>query len=92
MASETGIVNIALARISVERISSLDSGSTKQARVARDLFDEARDELLRMHTWSFATKRVELAQATGSGATPAFGFDYAYNVPSDLLRIISVHP
>lgn len=92
MASETGIVNIALARINAERISSLDSGTTKQARVARDLFDEARDELFRKVTWNFCTKRVELSQAAGSGSTPAFGYDYAYTLPADFLRMISVHP
>jgi hypothetical protein len=90
MASETGIVNIALARIGVERISSLDSDTVKPARVARDLFDEARDELLRSGTWNFATRRASLSKV--SGFTPAFGFDYAYTLPSDFLRVMSVHP
>jgi hypothetical protein len=90
MASETGIVNIALARIGVERISSLDNDTVKAARVARDLFDEARDELLRSAQWNFATKRASLSKV--SGYTPPFGYDHAYSVPSDFLRVVSVHP
>lgn len=69
------------------RITSLTDGS-KNANVANDIFDDLRDDLLRSHPWNFATKRVQLAQST---TTPAFEFDYAYPLPSDWLRTVSVH-
>ena len=46
-----------------------------------------RDDLLRSHTWNFATKRAKLAP---SATPPASGFDNQFRVPSDFLRIVDV--
>ena len=81
------IVNVALRRIGASAITSLSDGSNN-ADVASDIYAEVRDTLLRSHPWNFATKRVQL---TDSGNTPAFEFDYAYSLPADWLRTISVH-
>ena len=45
--------------------------------------------MLRENLWSFAKKRVELSQLA---ADPVFGYDHAYGLPSDHIRLISVHP
>ena len=89
MATSTDIVNIALRRIGGNRISSLQSDTSKEAVTARDVYDEARRDLLNLHNWNFAAVRVQL---TASATAPAFGWDYAYILPADFIRLISVHP
>lgn len=86
MASEVGIVNSALLKVGAQTIVSLDDGSDN-ANVADILYPIHRDNLLRRHTWNFATRRVKLAQ---SATIPVFEFDYQYPVPSDYLRVVSV--
>ena len=94
MTTSTDIVNIALRRVGAVRISSLATDSVKEAVTARDLYDEARRDLLASHTWNFATKRARLQSSVAAdiAATPAFGWDYAYIMPDDFLRMVSVHP
>ncbi|HDY86919.1 MAG TPA: hypothetical protein ENH82_02250 [bacterium] len=87
MPGETDVVNVALRRIGASRIVSLTDGS-KSANAADDVYTEIRDDLLRSHRWNFATKRKKLAQ---SSTTPTFEFDFAYPLPSDWLRTVSVH-
>jgi len=87
MPGETDVVNVALHLIGGTRIVDLGDG-TKNANIANDIYTEVRDNLLRSHPWNFATKRVQLAQLV---ATPAFEFDFAYALPADWIRTISVH-
>ncbi len=87
MPGVTDVVNVSLRRIGASPIVSLTDGS-KSANAANSLYSEVRDDLLRSHPWNFATKRVKLAQ---SSTTPVFEFDYAYPLPSDWLRTVSVH-
>lgn len=89
MATKTDIVNIALRRIGANKITDIDRDTTKEAVAARDLYEEARKELLNLHTWNFATKRDQLE---ASATPPAYGWDYAYIIPDDLIRVVSVHP
>ena len=89
MATDTDIVNIALRRIGATRITSLASDTSKEAQVARDLFPEVRRDCLNLHTWNFAIKR---AQLTASATDPTFGYDFAYPLPDDFIRMVSVHP
>ena len=90
MAREVGIVNTALQLIKhSKQITSLTSG-TKEANAAEAIFDELRDLVLDMHHWNFATRRQKLARLTGSGDPPVFEFDYAYQLPSDHIRAVSV--
>lgn len=86
MSGVTDVVNRGLRLIGATRITSLTDGSTS-ANAANDIYTEVRDELLRSHPWNFATKRTALAQ---SATTPGFEFDYAYPLPSDWLRTVSV--
>ena len=87
MPGVTDVVNKSLRMIGQPPVTSLTDGSST-ANAADDVYTEIRDELLSGHPWNFATKRVQLAQ---SSTTPAFEFDYAYPLPSDWLRTISVH-
>ncbi len=90
MASEVDICNLALSHLGdTSTVASLDppEGSAQAEHCAR-FYPIARDSLLEMHPWGFATKRVQLAQL-GTGWPE---WDYAYAQPSDSLNIIAVLP
>lgn len=88
MASEAGICNIALQLIKHSKtITSLEQG-TKEANACEVVFTELRDTILETSNWNWATQRVKLAQLT---TTPAFGWDYSYQLPGDFLRVVSAH-
>ena len=87
MASEVGICNSALSKIGAKNITALSEGS-KNANVCNVQYAKLRDRLLRLHTWNFATARIKLARLS---STPAFEFDYEYQLPTGWLRTVSVH-
>jgi len=83
MASETDVVNSALALIGANLLTSIDDDTSNNATLARLWYADTRDEILRMHLWNFATKRVELAELA---TTPSHGWDRQYQLPSDNIR------
>lgn len=88
MASEVDIVNLALARLGeTPNISSINppEGSAHAEKAAR-FYTMARDRCVESHNWNFATKRVLLAGLPN----PASPWKYAYAIPNDILRPISV--
>lgn len=87
MPGETDVINAGLTKIGASPITSRTDG-TAAANAVDDVYDELRDDLLRSHSWNFATKRQKLAQ---SSTAPTFEFDYAYPLPSDWIRTVSVH-
>ena len=87
MASETTIANHTLRLLKAQRITSLTDG-TKNANVLNDLYTEVRDTCLRAHTWKFGTKLDTMARLA---TAPTFEYDYAYALPSDWIRTISLH-
>ncbi len=89
MASEVDIVNLALSRLGDRAtVSSIDppEGSAQAAHAAR-FYPVARDALLEMHTWAFASRRATLALLAGA---PPSQWLYAYEMPADALRAIAV--
>lgn len=84
MASEVDICNLALQRLGAKSITSLTENS-KNARECNRIYAHARDSELRAHPWAFARKRVQLA---ASSTAPTFGFDNAFPLPADYLRIL----
>ena len=87
MASEVGICNEALSEIGAASILALDQDD-KNARECNKRYASLRDKLLRAHPWNFAVARAKLGQLS---AAPTYEFDFAYQLPSDWLRILSVH-
>lgn len=88
MASEIDICNVALGHLGdTGTVASLDppEGSAQAEHCAR-FYPMARDTLLSMHNWGFATRRINLAQL---GAAP-IGWNYAYARPTDALNILAV--
>lgn len=87
MATEVGIVNSALTKIGEKKITTLIEGSPS-ANAAADQYVNLRDDLLRQHSWNFATMRVKLVQ---SATVPVSVFDFQYAVPADFIRVIEIH-
>lgn len=86
--SWTQISNLALSRFPIARITSVDPpDGSKVAGLCAEHLPAAIDEVLIYHDWIGMTKRVSLEQ---SEETPAFDYAYFYQVPPDLLRILSV--
>lgn len=80
--NETSICNLALGELGAAAITGLDEAS-QEARVCNRFYAQTRDEVLRGHPWNFATKRVALSRLA---AAPAFGWSYAYQLPTDFIR------
>lgn len=80
--NEIEICNIALARIGVAPIESMDEAS-EAARACNQYYDFVRRNVLRKYPWTFATRRVTLAQID---ETPP-DYKYAYRYPSDALAL-----
>ena len=90
MASVVDICNLALAHLGDNAtIASIDppEGSA-QAEHCQRFYPMARDTLLEMHSWSFATKRAYGAEVTNNWPM----WQYAYAMPGDAMDIISVLP
>ena len=87
MLTDLEIANHALIRLGCETISSL-TAANKRARTINTFLSSVRNEVLEQYQWDFATKRATI---TNNGTTPTFGYDYEYNKPGDLLRIIEVY-
>lgn len=84
--SETAIANMAATSLEEHHISSLDE-DTSLARFMASQFGFARDELLRLHPWTFARARAVLSP---DEAAPAFGWTYSFELPTDCLRVLSI--
>lgn len=90
MASEVDICNLALSRLGDEAsVASINppEGSAQASHCAR-FYPVARDALLELHSWGFATRRAALALL--SSGWPEW--DYAYAQPADALNILAVVP
>jgi len=81
----TEIANLALAEIGdLFNISSIDE-QTPQAAICKRFYDSTRDAMLRAHPWGFSRHPATLSRLSDA---PLFGWDYAYQLPSDYLRLI----
>lgn len=89
MASEVDISNLALSRLGdsaiVASISPPD-GSAQADHCAR-FYPIARDSMLEMHAWGFATKRCVLALVDN----PWTQWRYCYAVPNDAIKLLGVY-
>ena len=88
MATEVDICNLALAHLGDDAtIASLSppEGSAQAEKAAR-FYPIARNTLLEMHTWNFASKRGNLALTTNT----LDQWDYAYVAPADMMSPVAV--
>lgn len=89
MSSDVDIVNIALSHLGdeAEVISIAPPDGTIQSKHAGRFYPIARDQLLEMHPWTFATVRVELAVVDGAAPSE---WAYAYALPTKCLKPLAV--
>ncbi len=86
MASSTklSICSNALIKVGDKAITSLTDATTR-ADICNRFYGKCLEAVLRAHPWKFGTARKTLALLT---STPAFGFQYEYQLPSDCLFVI----
>ncbi len=89
MPTANDVINVALRRAGVARVRDWAVDKSVEANVARDLFHEARKDILGLHYWNRATRRTKLAELTSA---PAYGWDNAFRLPHDFISVVSVHP
>lgn len=86
--SDVGICNSALYKVGAYQISSL-SDNTRASNTCAALYPILRDEVMRASPWRFALAQVVLS--TPSASVPAFGYNTAYDIPSNILRVYEVN-
>ncbi len=84
MATEVEICSAALILLGEAPIASLAENS-KRATQAANLWPTARRDLLRLHMWNCALKRVVLSPLSDA---PAFGYSHWFTKPGDWLRLV----
>ncbi len=80
MTSKTSICNKAFIKLGIETSINIDTDTSKPATRIKAVYDDILLEVLREYNWNFATYRQAL-NADGS-FTPAYGFSYAYILPT----------
>ncbi len=81
--SWTDIANLALGRLGKGEINTLLQQHNELASYCRLFMGQAVDNVFTKHSWKGATRRAQLARLV---ETPAFGFAYFYQLPSDWVR------
>lgn len=88
MVSEVDVCNRALLKIHARQISRLDPPEdTEESQACFTVYEQLRDEVLRAHPWNFAVKLATLNKLSDA---PLFDFNYAYQLPSDCLRVLKL--
>lgn len=91
MSSKTEICNLALQKLGATKIISLSEELTsgRKEAVECDLaYDPMRRAVIRANPWNCHQKRASLA---ASSTAPVWGFDNAYPLPTDCLRVNEVN-
>ena len=86
--SEVSICNNALRLVGEKPITSLQD-ATARARLCLSWYEITRDAFLEEHPWNFTIARASLSRLTD---VPSFGFNFAYQLPNDYLRMLDTSP
>lgn len=86
--SDVSICNSALLKVGAQQISSL-ADNTRASNICQQMYPILRDEVMRAAPWRFALQQIVLA--TPSSTPPPFGYNAAYDVPSNVLRVWQVN-
>lgn len=84
--ARTDICNTALGFMGERSIDSIETPTTQTERIMARVFDDSRQYCLCLGTWGFATKQANILQTTA----PLFGYQSAYQLPDDILALISL--
>ena len=86
--SKTEIANLALLKLGKNPITNIEDTNDHHASIIRQSWDILRDSELRNYAWLFAIKRLVLPALADP---PAFGYNFAYQLPADFLRMVSIN-
>lgn len=84
--SDIALCTRALIKLGARPIANFTEGSA-ESEIASLLYAPARDGLLSSYAWSFATLQVNLTRLP---TPPVADYLYAYTLPTDVLRVISI--
>lgn len=87
MASDVEIASKALLKLGEGAISSFDDGTDK-ADTCKELYPDFKKYCLSLHDWNFAKKKVQLNRLVD---TPVNEYKYAYQVPSDMIKLLGLY-
>lgn len=86
--SPVDICNLALDDLKQAPIKSVTTPVSNTEYVCQRNYDTVRRECLFAHPWKFTITRIQLTP--NPATTPLFGYAYAYNLPTDYIRLITV--
>jgi hypothetical protein len=86
--SDVTICNSAILKVGGKQISSL-TDNTRTSNICAAQYPILRDEVMRACPWRFALEQAVLA--TPNATPPAFNYQAAYDIPSDVLRVWQVN-
>lgn len=86
--SELTIWNLGLARVGGDANVSAPNEQSREAELCRQFYAVARDSLLELHDWNFATTRAFLALSSSPSTWARWQFSYA--APANALRVFQV--
>lgn len=86
MTTAVSICSNALLMLGDRPIASFEEAQDRAA-LASNLWPVVRDSILRSHPWNCAIKRAALAPDV---TAPAFDWSYAYTLPEDFLKALSI--
>lgn len=84
--SRTNVINLALQSIAANTIADPDE-DTESARQAKICYDQVVRREIEAHPWYFAKAQATLPANAGA---PTFKFAYAFNLPSNFLRLVEL--
>lgn len=85
--NEIDLINQALNYLGEPRIQSLTQNTTS-AKYASDSIELSVRQVLRLHDWNSAQKRIKLSRLVEENL---FGFKYNYQLPNDYIRLVSLN-
>ena len=86
--SKINICSNALILLGDRPISSFNDPGAG-AEVASNLYESSYINILSMHRWRFATKKVQLSR---SSEVPLNEWQYQYQLPTDIVAVITTYP
>lgn len=86
--SDVDICNLALDLLNQSPIESIDTPNDEASEACARWYHMVRASLLRQHPWKFASIRTVLASTTDYPIP--FGYDVAWKLPSDYIRLIAI--
>lgn len=84
--SEVAICNQALGWLGGELITSF-SDNSDEAKLCSANYALLRDAVLEEREWTFAVERIELSRLA---AVPKYGFNYQFQIPATVIRVLQV--